>query len=339
LKRFTSDDPHLTAVEALAGDPGKLSPEQQAELHFALGKIYADVGRHEQSFTHLLEGNRWARKHFTYDEPEALQLFERIRAVFSPELMRTNAGLGDPTDAPVFIIGMPRSGSTLVEQILASHPLVWAGGELDHFQEALARLQGVEGTASAYPEVVPFMTAEDFRTLGANYHVAIAASTSGAQRITDKLPVNFLLAGLIPLALPNARIIHTRRNPVDTCLSCFSKRFPQQPYTNDLAELGRYYRAYEGLMEHWRPLLPPGVMLEVDYEELVADFEAQARRIIAHCGLPWNEACLDFHSTGRPVVTASSAQVRQPLYRSSIGRSQPYLPLLKPLLDALAGHG
>ncbi len=158
-----------------------------------------------------------------------------------------------------------------------------------------------------------------------------------ARRITDKMPANFRYAGLIHLALPNARIVHMRRDPVDTCLSCFSILFGgDQPFTYDLGELGRYYRAYQRLMEHWRAVLPPGVMIEVQYEALVGDFEPEARRILAHCGLEWNEACLDFHQTERPVHTASSVQVRQPIYRSSVGRWRPDAEELRPLLDALA---
>jgi hypothetical protein len=150
------------------------------------------------------------------------------------------------------------------------------------------------------------------------------------------MPPNYLFVGPIHLALPNARIIHTRRDPVDTCLSCFSKLFAGHlPHAYDLGELGRYYRAYARLMAHWREVLPPGVMLEVDYEDVVADLETAARRIVAHCGLDWHPGCLDFHLTDRPVRTASATAVRQPLYRGAVGRWRPYAPMLRPLLDAL----
>ena len=164
----------------------------------------------------------------------------------------------------------------------------------------------------------------------------IKALAPTADRITDKMPANFQFVGLIHLALPNAAIIHTRRNPVDTCLSCFSKLFAgEQRFAYDLGDLGRYYRAYERLMAHWRSVLPEGAMLEVDYEEVVADLEGQARRIIAHCGLDWNDACLEFHKTERAVRTASVMQVRQPIYSSSVGRWRPYTHLLAPLFEAL----
>jgi tetratricopeptide (TPR) repeat protein len=340
LKRFSADDPHLTTLETLAKNVSALLPDQQVELHFALGKAYADLERHELSFQHLLAGNRLARQGIDYDEAATLRLFERMRAVFGAELLRDAAGRGDPTDLPVFIIGMPRSGTTLVEQILASHPMVAAGGELEELTHAIARHHETIQKRMDYPELVASLDATDFRAIGANYRNAVATKAGGKPRLTDKLPANFLHAGLIPLVLPNARIIHTRRNPLDTCLSCFSILFKSGhlKFSYDLAEVGRYYRAYAALMEHWRHCVPPGVMLEVDYEDLITDFEGQVRRMLAHCGLPWDDACRDFHRTDRPVYTASSRQVRQPVYRSSVARSQPYQHLLGPLLEALSGE-
>jgi hypothetical protein len=188
-----------------------------------------------------------------------------------------------------------------------------------------------------YPEVIPLFTAEQFRNIGDRYLARLeAAAGTAPARITDKMPGNFSSIGLIHLALPNARIIHTVRDPVDTCLSCFSKLFSaDQPFTYELGELGRYYRAYQALMDHWRRVLPEDVLLEVRYEDMVGDFERQARRIVDHCGLPWNDACLAFHETARPVRTASQAQVRQPLYNSSVGRWRPAPEILQPLLDGL----
>jgi len=183
-------------------------------------------------------------------------------------------------------------------------------------------------------------TAEELQRLGADYlnrlKTALPAPPRVWRRITDKMPANFRLVGLIHLALPNARIIHTCRDPVDTCLSCFSIHFTaDQPFAYDLGELGRYYRAYYSLMEHWRQVLPEGVMLDVHYEDLVGDLEGQARRIVAHCGLEWDDACLAYDKTARPVKTASAAQVRQPIYRSSVGRWRPDADVLRPLLDGL----
>ena len=177
------------------------------------------------------------------------------------------------------------------------------------------------------------MTDDDFRDLGARYLAEIERLAPDSIRITDKMPTNFIFAGLIHLALPNAAIIHTVRDPVDTCLSCFSKLFTEgQHHTYDLAELGRYYRHYQALMAHWHRVLPPDRILDVRYEDVVADLEGQARRIIAHCGLDWDPRCLAFHQTERPVRTASAAQVRQPIYNSAVGRWRVHEEALRPLL-------
>ena len=264
-----------------------------------------------------------------------LGFLDRIRAVFTAELMHQKRDLGDPSMIPVFIVGMPRSGTTLVEQILASHPKVFGAGELSEFSKAVTSL-GMPNGALSFPETVPGLSAEQLRQLGTSYLDAIEAAAPGAERITDKMPANFRFVGLIHLALPNARIIHMRRDPVDTCLSCFSLLFVGDlPYCYDLGELGRYYRAYQTLMEHWRQVLPAGVMLEVQYEEVVADVERQARQIVAYCGLEWDDACLAFYRTQRPIRTSSAAQVRQPIYRTSVGRWKPYRHLLQPLIKEL----
>lgn len=212
-----------------------------------------------------------------------------------------------------------------------------ARGEITDFNAAASSLlEAARDLPAAFPELVADMTPAQFRRIGAHYVEGLRARAPAALRITDKALGNFMFAGLIHLALPNARIIHARRDPVDTCLSCFSKLFGSSlPFTYDLAELGRYYRAYDALMAHWRAVLPRGVMLEVQYEELVADFEPQARRILSFCGLEWEEACRQFHETPRPVKTASSTQVRAPLYGAAVGRSRRYRAILAPLLDAL----
>jgi tetratricopeptide (TPR) repeat protein len=335
-QRFAADDPYLPVMERLARDMAAHPLGAQIDLHFALGKVYEDVGRHEDSFRHLLAGNALKRRQLFYDEAETLGRFRRIPAVFTSELMRSRAGIGDPSTVPIFIVGMPRSGTTLVEQMLASHPKVFAAGESMEFNRA-AEAFFQPGTVSLpFPEAIASAEPEQFRRLAARYLAAIRAPAPAAERITDKALGNFQFAGLIHLALPNARIVHVRRDPLDTCLSAFSKQFTNvQPHTFDLAELGRYYRGYEAVMAHWRRVLPQGVMLEVQYEELVADFEPQARRIVSHVGLAWDARCLAFHETQRTVRTASAAQVRLPLYRSAVGRARPYLSMLGPLLQAL----
>ena len=334
-RRVVAGDLGLAAAEKLAEDMASLPIEDQRELHFALGKAYEDLEQRERSFRHFLEGNALKRRGFVYDEPETLGFLDRIRTVFTAELMHSKRDLGDPSTVPTFIVGMPRSGTTLVEQILASHPKIFGAGELEEFRKAVASLR-VSNGALSFPEGVPALSAQQLRQLGTNYLDAVGAAASGAERITDKLPENFSFVGLIHLALPNARIIHMRRDPIDTCLSCFSLLFDAgQPYCYDLGELGRYYRAYQMVMEHWRQVLPAGVMLDVQYEEVVADVERQARQIVAHCGLEWDDACLAFYKTQRPIRTASASQVRQPIYRTSVGRWKPYQHLLQPLIKEL----
>jgi hypothetical protein len=340
-KQFSIGDPHLAALESLARDIGALRIDERIHLHFAFAKALADLGQYERSFQHLLSGNLLKRRRIGYDEHAELGTIERIRSVFTAQLMHPRRSVGDRSRVPIFILGMPRSGSTLVEQILASHRRVFGGGERPAMRMAVEGLAGPQGSEELFPEVVPTLAPEQLNQIGKRYIAELRKAAPTAHRITDKLPVNFRFIGLIHLALPNARIIHTHRNPIDTCLSNFSILFAEnhQPYTYDLGELGRYYRAYEELMEHWRAVLPPDAMLEVQYEDVVADIENQARRIIAHCGLEWDDACLAFHTVSRPVWTASARQVRQPLYSSSVGRWRPYKDLLRPLIEALETPG
>jgi tetratricopeptide (TPR) repeat protein len=335
-KRFTATDQHLAAMQEFARDSSSLPVEEQIELHFALGKALADVGEQQQAFNHILQGNSLKRRHIVYDEATTLQRFERIGKVFTAGLLREKSGLGDPSEIPVFIVGMPRSGTTLVEQILASHPDVFGAGELAEMGKLAAGVSGPNG--SEFPEAVAAMSGEQLHQLGGNYLRTVCRMAPKAKRITDKLPGNFLRVGLIHLALPKARIIHTRRDLRDTALSCFSILWPSgMEQTYDLAELGRYCRTYEALMEHWRRVLPKGAMLEVQYEDVVENLEEQARRIVEHCGLEWNDACLAFHRTERSVRTASASQVRQPIYTSSVGRWRAHEVQLQLLLQALEG--
>lgn len=336
VRRVAADDRYLAAMEKLAQDMASFSSHDQQELHFALGKAYADLEQHERSFRHLLAGNALKRRDIAYDEQAILGFFDRVRAVFTQAQMQSLQGQGDPSAVPVFIVGMPRSGTTLVEQILASHPAVFGAGELQDFMHVVDSLNAPNDASLCFPEVVSSLSGDTLRQLGARYLAGITPQAPDAARITDKMPGNFAYVGLLHLTLPNARIIHMRRDPIDTCLSCFSVLFAAgQPQCYDLAELGRYYRAYATLMDHWRHVLPTRAMLDVQYEDLVADMEQQARRIIAFCGLEWDDACMAFHATQRAVRTSSAAQVRQPIYRTSVGRWRPYGDLLLPLIEAL----
>jgi hypothetical protein len=242
-------------------------------------------------------------------------------------------GGGDSSRLPIFVLGMPRSGTTLTEQIIASHPQVHGAGELPYLMEIARR---DIGSGSVFPNNLHSLDRMKLTAMAAEYVTRLQRRAPGMRHITDKMPSNFYAVGLIHLMLPNARIIHVKRNPVDTCLSCFTQPFSsEQNYTFDLAELGRYYVDYFRLMQHWREVLPTGAFLDVQYEDIVADKEVQARRIIEYCGLEWNDACLDFHKNKRAVQTASAVQVRQPIYQSSVERWRKYERFLGPLLDAL----
>jgi tetratricopeptide (TPR) repeat protein len=223
VKRLAADDRHFLAMRELARDLASLPVEEQTTLHFALGKALADVGDRQRSFRHLLDGNALKRRQIIYDEARTLKRFERIRAAFGAQLMREKAGLGDPSTAPVFIFGMARSGTTLVEQILASHPNIFGAGELTEMATLAMSMRGADG--SEFPERVAALSGEDLRRLGASHLRAVRRMAPATERITDKLPANFDLAGLIHLALPNARMIHVRGDPRDTAVSCFSTLF------------------------------------------------------------------------------------------------------------------
>ncbi len=334
--KFTEGDAHLTAMEDMARNAGNLSNTARSRLNFALAKAYDDLGRCDEAFVCMREGNALKRKAINYDEASMLGYFDQIRATFDRRLLAAQADCGYGSSLPVFIVGMPRSGTTLIEQILASHPAVHGAGELADFNWLVDQLPGTGGNAFRYPEDVTALTTEQLRGLGQAYVERLRGLAPNAERVTDKMPANFMFLGLIHLALPGARIIHVVRDPRDTCLSCYSKLFTaEQNFAYDLGELGRYYRKYAELMAHWRDVLPEGRVLEIRYEDVVADLEASARRIVDHCRLTWHPNCIAFYEARRPVRTASASQVRRPIYRTSEGRWRAYQDHLGPLLAAL----
>ncbi|HUB10472.1 MAG TPA: sulfotransferase [Acetobacteraceae bacterium] len=333
VQRFSPGDPRLAAMLALARRTTTLPEAEQVHLCFALGKAFADLHEDQRAFRYYLQGNAVRRRAMQHNEAVALDFLQRIRRHITADVIAAQRGHGAASPAPVFILGMPRSGSTLVEQILAAHPEVFGGGELRHFGAALAAV----GDAWGYPEYVATLPAAHLQHIGARYIDAMRAIAGpDAARITDKMPTNYLFVGLIRLALSNATIIHTRRDPIDCCLSNFTTLFApgRLAYSYDLGELGKYHRAYDALMRHWHDVLP-GVMLDVQYEALVADFETVARRIVAHCGLQWDDACLRFHEARRTVRTASVIQVRRPIHTGSIGRWRGHEALFAPLIKGL----
>jgi len=324
----------LLAVEEKARSSGSPMQHKTAiSLHFALGKCFDDLGDHDRAFPHFIEGCKLRRATFKYDAAQVTQNFNDVIRVFDRATIARLRGGGNASQVPIFVLGMPRSGTTLTEQIFASHPEVYGAGELPDIPRIAQR--EVAG-ATGFPGNILALDQESLAKWGDDYVAGLRKRAPDARHITDKLPDNFWFIGLIHVMLPKAKIIHVNRNPVDTCLSCFTKlssRGLEQSY--DLAELGRYYADYARLMDHWREVLPAGAFLDVQYEDIVADQETQARRMIAFCDLEWNDACLDFHNSQRSVNTASMTQVRRPIYKSSVERWRPYEKYLGPLLDAL----
>lgn len=333
LKKFVTDDPDLERLRQLEHRLDELGSRDQMLLHFALGKAREDIEQYDAAFGHFERGNRMKRATLDYDIERQRRLFDALQTVFTADFIAAQRGGGCNDTRPIFIVGMPRSGTTLVEQILSSHPAVDAGGESKALEAALqyCRLAGLD--IADLPR-----RSDAYSSIAGEYLRRLGAPTAPARHVTDKMPGNFLYLGLIHLALPQARIIHCRRDARDVCVSCYTLLFtPGHHYSFDLAELGGYYRLYAELMEHWQSVLPAGCVLDMRYEDLVADTEAGARRLLAHCGLEWDDACLRFFENTRRVKTASKAQVRAPIYSSSIGRWRRYEAHLAPLLQALGG--
>ena len=316
------------------GSRPDLPIKARAQVYFGLARIQEQRGEIDAAFANISQGNALMRTMINWDAEATERRFERVAEVFDAGLIQRLAGTGAPSERPVFIVGMPRSGSTLVEQILSAHPDVHGGGEFETLRRMVIDARGPGG--SQFPEWSAGMVDVDCLHLGQNYLNLLAKGLPGQTRLTDKRLENFEYLGLIHLLMPNATIIHCRRDPRDSGFSALALRFSEsQEYSYDMEELGRYWRGYDALMDHWRRVLPEGKILEVQYEDLVADLEPWARRIIAHAGLGWDEACLRFHEAKRPVRSASLAQVREPIFTRSIGRWKPFEAHLQPLFQAM----
>lgn len=331
-KKFSETDPAVQRMTHLAAQGG-LPANTAINLHFALADIFDKAGDTETAFGHFRQGNAVKRATLKgYDPNVVLHRIARTARIFNPNLFDKFRGAGDPDARPVFIIGMPRSGTSLVEQIIASHPSVYGAGETRFVEQSLADFVAADRPDRGYPDFMPSIDPDALKAMGQGIMRALSNNAGNAERISDKMPQNFIYAGLIKLALPNARIIHCRRDPLDTCFSCFKKLFSDDvPFSFDLLDLANYYKSYRALTDQWRDVLPGG-MLEVDYESVVDDLEGEARRLIDYCDLDWDPACLAFHETKRDVATASNLQVRKPIYTSAIAAWKPYEAYLGPLL-------
>lgn len=330
--RFSAED--VAGMEArLAG--AALSDEARVQFLFALAKAREDAGEHACAFATYAEANALQRMRVSHDPVASELMNTRIRESFSPALFARHAAGADPGEpVPIFIVGLPRSGSTLVEQILASHPLVEGTAELPDIGRLCSEISR-RYPGPRYPDAVVQMSSAELRELGRMYLERTRRMRSGKPFFTDKMPNNFASVGLIRLILPQARVVDARRHPLDSCLGCFKQHFALgQSFTYDLDDLADFYLEYRALMQHWHEVLP-GQVLDFRLEELIRDQEAQTRRLLAHCGLPWDEACLSFHRTERAVRTASSEQVRQPLYDRSVDYWRNFREQLSPLVEAL----
>ena len=332
--RFSSDDlEHMRECEAR--DDTAL--EDRIHLCFALGKALEDAGDYAASFDCYQRGNLLRRGTLRYDAGRMSRRLQRQREFFSPAFLRERPASGCDAADPIFIVGMPRAGSTLLEQILASHSAIDGTMELNHIPALAQRLDGYGARApgEGYPERLATLDADTLRRMGERFLEEARIHRQGAPYFIDKMPNNFRHIGLIHLILPNARIIDARRDAMACCFSNFKQLFASgQEFTYDQTELGRYYREYVELMQHWDAVLP-GKVLQVQHEDLLEDLEGQVRRLLEFLGLPFEPECLEYHHSERAVRTPSSEQVRQPLFRSAVDQWRHYSPWLTPLRDTL----
>ena len=340
LKTYKFLPDEIALMDRLAADEGLL-PNDAVHISFSLAKAYEDQKAYDVAFRHLEKGNKLKRIQSGYTSDVMQAELEAQKAVCTSDLFEKQGGMGHCAPDPIFIVGLPRAGSTLIEQILASHSQIDGTLELPNILSLAHRLRGKKRSNSdavAYPANLNALTGEELAQMGRDFIDETRLHRQGAPFFTDKMPNNFRHIGLIHLILPNAKIIDARRDPMDCCFSGFKQLFAQgQEFTYGLEEIGRYYADYVALMEHWHAVLP-GKILHVQHEDVLDDLETQVARMLDYLGLPFEQACLNFHTTERAVRTASSAQVRQPLNRKGVGAWRPFEPYLNPLKKALGPH-
>lgn len=341
LKTFRFRDDEVEAMQQLLQRP-ELEDESRAQIHNALGLEFEARKDYDQAFENYEHCNSVQRQHEKYDPVDTEDTYGRIIDFFTAERFEQNAGAANADVTPILVVGLPRSGSTLIEQILASHSQVDGTHELGDLPRVVQAARKDNPKRELFPEVLANTTVKEWQAIGEHYLSRTEQFRQGARFFVDKNPNNFIYTGILKLALPNAKVIDARRHPLDSCFGSFKQLFASgQSFTYDMTELGEYYLQYRRLMEHWHKELP-GFVLEVNYEDVVADLETQVRRILEYCGLPFEEACLRFHETERAVKTASSEQVRRPIYSSSVNLWRNYedhieelIQILEPLLEDL----
>ncbi|CDX60883.1 Sulfotransferase [Mesorhizobium plurifarium] len=330
-RKFTEEPAELQSILRELNSPA-LKPEAKASLNYAAGKVENDLKRYAEAFDHFRRAKQ--AEGYRFDIDQYRRFIDLTIETFTPELFAARSDYGNPSEAPVFVVGMPRSGTTLTEQICASHPEVHGAGELSKLRR-VANAIGLQSSASDFNKPIATITEGLSKTLAEEHLSYLRERAPTALRIVDKMPHNFELIGLLTLLFPNARIIHCRRDAIDNCVSCYVLPFSSaHSYNADLRALGLYYREYDRLMRHWNEVFP-GRIFENLYETLVEDQEAQSRRLIDYLGLPWDDACLRFFDREGAVTTPSRWQVRQPIYKSSVKRWKNFEGEITPLIEAL----
>ncbi|MBZ9795820.1 tetratricopeptide repeat-containing sulfotransferase family protein [Mesorhizobium sp. ES1-4] len=331
-RKFTEEPAELQSILGELRNP-KLKSDGAEKLHYAAGKVLNDLKRYAEAFDHFNKAKRASG--YKFDIELHRRWIDSMIETFTPEMLAARSGYGNQSEVPVFVVGMPRSGTTLTEQICASHPDIHGAGELNKLRRVANAIELTKSSAGDLGQPMMSISEDLSRTLADEHISYLRERAPTAQRIIDKMPHNFELIGLIGLLFPNARIIHCRRDAIDNCISCFVLKFSEaHGYNCDLQTLGLYYREYDRLMRHWNKVFP-GLIFENRYETLVEDQEAQSRRLIEHLCLPWNDACLRFFDRDGSVTTPSRWQVRQPIYKSSVKRWKNYEKEIRPLIDAL----
>jgi tetratricopeptide (TPR) repeat protein len=340
LVTATPERNHVARLERLLATT--TDPDAELYLCHALAKELEDLGEHPRALDALIRGKRAKRAAIDYDIGRDRDLFAAVQSAFDEEFVARRGGTGWPSEEPIFIVGMPRTGTTLVERIVTSHSAVYSAGELQDFGLALKRISGSPTNAILDAETLRAGTAVDFAELGQRYLASTRPATGHTPRFVDKMPMNFFYVGFICLALPRAKIICLRRHPLDTCLANFRQLFrlnhSYYNYGYDLADTADYYVLFDRLIAHWERLFP-GRLLQVRYEDVVTEQEVQTRRLLEYCGLGWEDACLEFHVNRSPVATASAVQVREPIYSRSMGRWERYGERIDPLKERLRAAG
>jgi tetratricopeptide (TPR) repeat protein len=335
VRKFTADDrAFIEKTERILKE--SMAPDQRYSVHYALGKMYDDCREWDKAFEHFRQANLLKRKPIDIDEER--KVFRKVRKAFDGATLERYRAFGHPSKQPVFIVGMPRSGTTLMEQMIASHPQAAGGNELQEIPRIAERVSPRDDLHRFVSATHANLTPESIQTYAQEYLGVLRQGREAADRIVDKLPGNYFYLGFISILFPNATIIHAMRHPLDVCLSCYFQNFTQLGWANDFKAIAAMYRSYREAIAYWKRVLPEGKILDVQYERLIEDQPNEGRRMIEHCGLEWDSSMLQFHRQERVVKTASFWQVRQPIYRSSKMRWKNYAPHLAELAVDLAEY-